>query len=156
MDSPKPIFGVTEESVVKGEAAVSVPVGNTLETSEREVVKTPPPPLAPPRSLSSSGPPSVDDESITEHAKVLVEVKPEYPALAKRLGIEGSVMLRLAVDRLGKVKSARIVKKAGYGMDEAALKAIGSFIFAPARGARHEPLESTFNYEVRFQQSRAR
>jgi protein TonB len=156
MDPPKPVFGVTEESVVKGEAEVSVPVGNTLETSEREVVQTPPPPLPPPRSTASSGAPAVDDESITEHAKVLVEVKPDYPLLAKRLGIEGSVMLRVTVARSGKVKSARIVKKAGYGMDEAALKAIGNFIFSSVWGARHEPVESTFNYEVRFQQSRAR
>lgn len=154
--APRPVFGVTEESVVPGEAEVSVPVGNTLETEEREIAKTPPLPLPPsPPPSPTSSTPQVSDESISEHAKVLVEVKPEYPPIAKRLGIEGSVMLRVTVDRQGKVRAARIVKKAGYGMDEAALKAILSFIFSPARGARHEPVESTFNYEVRFQQFRA-
>ncbi|HEX5758446.1 MAG TPA: TonB family protein, partial [Thermoanaerobaculia bacterium] len=59
--------------------------------------------------------------------------KPQYPAAAKRLGVQGVVIIALLVDEEGRVQEARVaegVKQAG-GLNEAAL--------AAARTARYRP-----------------
>lgn len=60
-------------------------------------------------------------------------VKPEYPRLARRLGKEGKVILRLFIDENGKLLNAEPVEKAGHGFDEAAIEAVKSSSFQPAR-----------------------
>jgi len=59
-------------------------------------------------------------------------VKPEYPQLARRLGKEGRVLLRLHIDETGRLINLEIVERAGYGFDEAALSAIRASSFKPA------------------------
>jgi TonB family protein len=60
-------------------------------------------------------------------------VKPEYPRLARRLGKEGKVVLRLLIDEHGKLVSVELIEKAGYGFDEAAIEAVKASAFRPAR-----------------------
>jgi protein TonB len=59
--------------------------------------------------------------------------KPEYPPLAKRLGVEGTVVVGVLVDEAGQVREARLVKgvSQNVGLNEAALRA--------ARTARYRP-----------------
>ncbi|HMB55183.1 MAG TPA: TonB family protein [Thermoanaerobaculia bacterium] len=56
-----------------------------------------------------------------------------YPAMAKKLGREADVDVRVLVDERGNVREATLMsqKKAGFGFDEAALDA--------ARGAKYRP-----------------
>lgn len=60
-------------------------------------------------------------------------VKPEYPRLARRLGKEGKVALRLFIDTHGRLLNVEIVEKAGHGFDEAAIEAVKASSFQPAR-----------------------
>jgi protein TonB len=126
-----PVFGVTPESVTQGESAVAVPVGNTLMTKDRTPAKAPPAPLPPAPDPNAFAP--VEDNLIAQHATVLSEVRGVYPPEAQRLGIEGTVHLRVAVDRQGNVRWVKVIRPAGHGMDEAAKQAMMRFKFRPAR-----------------------
>jgi protein TonB len=59
--------------------------------------------------------------------------KPEYPPIARRLRVQGVVVVSVLVDETGAVLEARLVQSASseMGLDEAALGA--------ARSARYEP-----------------
>jgi protein TonB len=151
-EPPKPVFGVTQDSVVTGESPVAVPVGNTLMTSDRTLAKTPPAPLpaAPPPAAAGAFNP-VDDESIDDLAVPSIKVNPDYPEVAKRMGIGGRVHLKIGVDRHGNVRSARVIGRVGYGMDEAALKAIWLHKFHPSKNSKGEPVDSVLTYDIVFQ-----
>ena len=142
------VFGVTQDSVVAGESAVAVPVGNTLMTKDRTLAKVPPAPLpaAPP-------PPDfapVDEESVAEFPEAYVKPEPEYPEIARRMGIGGKVRLALGIDRKGFVKSVRILEKAGYGMEEKAVIAAWHYRFRPAKRADGEPVDVVITYNFTF------
>ncbi len=76
-------------------------------------------------------------------------VKPEYPHLARRLGKEGKVVLRLFIDEHGRLVSVELIKKAGYGFDEAAIDAVRASIFRPAKLNGH-PVACKAVLPVRF------
>jgi len=56
---------------------------------------------------------------------------PVYPALARRLGKEGRVLLKLLIDAEGKLKHVEVVETAGYGFTEASLDAVKRSTYAP-------------------------
>jgi protein TonB len=143
-----PVFGVTQDSVVTGESPVAVPVGNTLMTKDRTLAKTPPPPLPPAPPPPAFAP--VDDESIAEWPEAYVKPLPVYPEIAKRMGIGGRVLLRLGIDHKGFVKSVRILEKAGYGMDEEAVRAVWHYRFKPAKRVDGEPVDTVITYNFIF------
>jgi protein TonB len=57
---------------------------------------------------------------------------PKYPRIAQRLGVEGSVLLRLAIDASGKLTGVEVLTGAGNGFDEEAVQAVKRSTFAPA------------------------
>jgi len=59
-------------------------------------------------------------------------VMPEYPREARRMGREGTVVLKLTLDVEGRVDAVEIVQSSGYGMDEAAREAVLRSRFRPA------------------------
>ena len=65
--------------------------------------------------------------------RFLKKVLPRYPLLARRLGKEGTVLLRLTIDEKGRLIKCEVVKGAGYGFEEAAIKAVKRSKFLPAR-----------------------
>lgn len=58
---------------------------------------------------------------------------PVYPLLARRLGKEGRVVLKLAIDEKGRLQHIEVVEHSGFGFTEAALDAVRKSSFAPAR-----------------------
>ena len=88
-------------------------------------------------------------DAISSMPKLIKEVKPSYPAEARRLGIEGSVVLLLEIDEEGNVVSAKLVKKMGYGMDEEALKAAYQLKFKPAYAGK-TPVRAKIKYTFTF------
>ena len=148
-DEPiKPVFGVTQDSVVSGESAVAVPVGNTLMTKDRTLAKEAPPPLPPAPPPPEFAP--VDEESVAEFPEAYFKPEPLYPELARRMGVEGKVRLKIGVDRRGNVKSVRVLEKAGYGMDEEAVKAAWKNRFKPAKRADGQPVDMLIYYNFTF------
>jgi TonB family protein len=72
-----------------------------------------------------------------------------YPPDALRDRIEANVGLELTVDEAGKVTDARVTAPAGRGFDEAALAAVRSFVFEPARQGS-VPLRATIQFTYEF------
>lgn len=56
---------------------------------------------------------------------------PVYPPLARRLGKEGRVLLKLLIDADGKLRQVEVVEAAGYGFTEASLDAVKRSTYAP-------------------------
>ena len=63
----------------------------------------------------------------------LHRVVPSYPAFAKRLEKQGTVLLRVTIDERGRPAEVEILRKAGFGLDEEAVRAIKESTFVPAK-----------------------
>lgn len=63
----------------------------------------------------------------------LNKVLPAYPALARRLEKEGTVLLRVTIDERGRPVKVEVLTKAGFGFDEEAVKAVQGSTFVPAK-----------------------
>jgi TonB family protein len=57
---------------------------------------------------------------------------PIYPMMARRLGKEGKVVLRLFINEKGRLLNVEVVEPAGYGFTEAAVEAVKMSTFSPA------------------------
>jgi protein TonB len=149
-DEPvQPVFGVTEDSVVTGPSPVAVPVGNTLMTKDRAIAKVSPPPLPP----APPPPPAfapVDEDAVAEFPEAVLKPEPKYPEVAQRMGVGGRVRLKLGIDRRGDVKSVRVLEKAGYGMDEEAVRVVWQYKFKPAKGRNGQPVDFVITYNFTF------
>jgi protein TonB len=66
-------------------------------------------------------------------ARLLYGPPPGYPATARAAEIEADVPLEIVVDARGAVVDARGRAHAGYGLDEAAARAVRAYRFAPAQ-----------------------
>jgi TonB family protein len=96
------------------------------------------PPAAEPRP--SHAPPAVRAGELVEEGPDVVWPqlvsfsKPEYPALARRLRVEGVVIVSVLVDDSGHVESAKLSQsvKQNVGINEAALGAARTAVFKPA------------------------
>jgi protein TonB len=85
-------------------------------------------------------------------AKPVQTVRASYPPMALRMGLEGDVTLRIEIDVGGKVTKAEIVKGAGMGFDDEAMKAVRQSRFEPAeRDGRNVPAEFIYIYRFRLQ-----
>ena len=63
------------------------------------------------------------------------QVMPWYPTIARKLGKEGLVLLRLTIDEKGKLLNVEVLEDPGYGFAEAALKAVKQSSYIPAHRA---------------------
>ncbi|MES3026142.1 MAG: energy transducer TonB [Pseudomonadota bacterium] len=88
-------------------------------------------PVAPP------APPAPAPEPVTAprgYAGYLSNPAPDYPAAAQRRGLEGRVVLKVRVLASGQPASVEVDKSSGHTiLDDAALKAVARWVFAPAR-----------------------
>jgi protein TonB len=149
-----PVFGVTMDSVVTGDSAVAVPVGSTLMTKDR----TPGRPTTPTPAVVTEAPSfaPVAETSIGEFPRTIHEEKGDsyYPPEARRMGLEGQVVLRVGIDRNGAIRTVRPIKRAGYGFDEAATRALWKFKFSPARTRDGQPVDILITYTYTFRAER--
>ncbi len=65
--------------------------------------------------------------------RFLHRVIPSYPEFAQEQEMQGTVFLRVEIDEHGRVVNVKVLKKAGFGFDEAAVKAIRESTFIPAK-----------------------
>jgi TonB family protein len=64
--------------------------------------------------------------------QIITHPKAEYTEEARRLGVQGSVVVQAQFDADGNFKVLRIVKGLGFGLDENALAALRNWRFQPA------------------------
>jgi periplasmic protein TonB len=123
----------------------AAPVGNTLYGNAPQVAPKPEDvkPYAPP-----PGGRYVPPYKVTRLPELLNEFKAPYPEEARKLGLEGQVVMRLTVDAQGKVTRANVIKGSGHGyFDDAALDAVKRFHFKPGMdGDEAVATEITYTY----------
>lgn len=84
-------------------------------------------------------------------AKPVQTVRATYPPMALRMGLEGDVTLRIAIDSEGNVIEAEIIRSGGAGFDDEALKAVKQARFEPAQNeGRNVPAVFTYVYRFRL------
>jgi protein TonB len=64
--------------------------------------------------------------------EVVLSVRPEYPPLAARAGIEGNVSVNIWVTKEGKPRKAVVLRSTHEMFNEAAITAAMKFVFTPA------------------------
>jgi len=74
---------------------------------------------------------------------------PTYPRIARKLHKEGTVVLRITIDERGGLKDVKVVQKAGFGFDEAAVNAVKESKFRPAK-QRGIPVACRALWKVKF------
>jgi protein TonB len=77
---------------------------------------------------------------------------PEYSPGARQKGIQGTTILAIVVDTVdtqGRPSTMMVVKSIGYGLDEAALRAVQSWQFTPAT-LQGTPVPVVINIEINF------
>lgn len=74
---------------------------------------------------------------------------PRYPFLARRMGKEGKVILRLTIDEIGNLQNVEVIKGEGYGFTEAAIKAVKTSTFRAAT-KEGKPISSRALLQIKF------
>jgi len=99
----------------------------------------------PPTPRSSAARVGVD----VRRPKLLYQVRPEYPELARRARLECPVIIEARIDRTGSVADARVVKGCGLGLNEAALQAVSRWRYEPTQ-VDGRPVEVLLSVTVNF------
>jgi protein TonB len=75
---------------------------------------------------------------------------PEYPAVARRRGYEGTVLVEVLVNREGRVEDLRLSQSSGYPvLDQAAMTSMRGWLFEPAT-INEKKVEMWVKVPVRF------
>jgi protein TonB len=147
-------------------APAPVPLVKMAPTPEPQVVNEPPPapnapvvaatpvqtptPSAPaaPAEMAPAAPPRVELPS--SDAQYLQNPKPAYPAISKRLGEQGKVLVRVLIGPDGIAQKAEIRQSSGYErLDQAALNTVLAWRYVPGkRGGVPEAM--WFNVPINF------
>ncbi len=118
-------------------------VAETPVVAPTDYVAPPPPPQltptilapivppAPPAPLKPAGPVTLGGELSVACPE---RTPPRYPPHSRRMGEEGTVLLRVELDEQGKVCAARVSGSSGFArLDEAALEAVRTWRCTPAQ-----------------------
>ena len=111
----------------------------TIESTELDFNANPPPP--PPLMVLApgSGETAVEVEeeifelfAVEEEPKRINSVVPEYPEMAKRTGIEGTVYLKVLVNKKGLIDSVSVIKGPKV-LHKSSIEAARAIKFTPAK-----------------------
>ena len=96
--------------------------------------------------------PGIDDViDVDEPPSVATKVEPVYPEDAMRDGIEGTVWVKVLVNKEGTVTKAVVTKTIGGSpsIEKAALDAVRQFTFTPAR-IKKQPVQTWISFPFKF------
>jgi protein TonB len=81
--------------------------------------------------------------------EVLHQVQPRYSELARRAGVQGTVIVEAVIDQQGRVTDVRVVRGLPMNLDRAAVEAIQQWRFKPAMMGDH-PVKIYYTLTVNF------
>ncbi|WP_296442859.1 energy transducer TonB [Rhodoferax sp. UBA5149] len=113
---------------------------------------TTPQPITPPVAapVAVAPPAAARDELPSSDADYLQNPKPPYPALSKRLGEQGKVMVRVLISQDGTAQKADIKQSSGFErLDQAALATVLRWRYVPGKRAG-VPETMWFNVPINF------
>lgn len=94
---------------------------------QKQPLAEPPPPSRPESAGLYRG-----EFGASQGPRFLKRVIPSYPRVARRLGREGTVVLKLYIDREGRLKKVEVLRDDGPAFAKAAVKAVRQSSFVPA------------------------
>ncbi len=135
------VYGATRSALTSDSGEVAAKAGNTLakENDDKKLKN----------SDADSLPVPTEDYLISAMPRLKKEIRIPYPPEAKKAGVQGAVVFDLLIDAAGVVRQSNLVTGPGYGLNEAALQAIGSFEFEPAR-VGDQAVAVRIRYSYRF------
>jgi len=89
------------------------------------------------------------EQGVSARAHLAHGRTPPYPSGARAEGVEGDVVLELVLSTSGTVDSARVLKGAGHGLDEAAVAGVRNYRFSPAT-KDGRPVRVRMQYTMQF------
>jgi periplasmic protein TonB len=81
--------------------------------------------------IEDDGPPP-DFVPYEKEPTIVKRVEPKYPELALRAGLEGNVLVKVWVDKEGKIRKVVLIKSDAPIFEEAAIAAAQQWVFTPA------------------------
>jgi len=144
-ESQDQVVGLDDGSFGESGSGPGFQAGNT-QLGDPEPIAQPPP--APPAPVVQGPKPKVVEARVLSQPKAI-----EYTADAKKLGIEGLIIVELDIDEQGKVTRVRLRKSLHESLDRAVIAAIESWTFAPATLAG-KAIPSTLFRRARFELER--
>ncbi len=136
--APKPKVVVPVLAVAPPPPRIAVAATPVAQSPLASVSSAPPEPAPAAVAVAEPpAPPPAPEEPVTEpkgYAGYLRNPAPEYPVAAQKRGLEGKVVLKVHVLASGQPDSVTVAASSGHQiLDEAALKAVLQWAFAPAR-----------------------
>ncbi len=131
--APTPAAEAPPEPAPVAEPVVETPPAAAAEPAP--VVETPPAAAIQPAETAQVKEGDLVRPGVGVKPPVLVSLtKPEYPAMARRLKVEGTVVVSMLVDETGHIAETRLDSgvSQNVGINEAALAAARSAVFSPA------------------------
>jgi periplasmic protein TonB len=96
----------------------------------------------------ATAPPHESRAAPAEPVSDYTRLVPPYTSEAILHDVSASVALRVELDELGRVVHASVLKGAGYGLDEQALRTIRAYRFRPARDEHGRPVRAVFGWRI--------
>ena len=147
---PKPVPRPAPVPVAEPLPQVAEPATITAPPPEPEVAQAPAPApaAAPTEAIAQPAPPRIELPS--SDADYLNNPRPAYPALSRRLGEQGKVVVRVFIEANGTATRAEIRKSSGYErLDQTALQTVQRWRYVP--GKRNGVAEAMwFNVPINF------
>jgi protein TonB len=143
---PKPLPEVHHPPLLRPEPVLAV---QSPEASPVFVV-APQPPAPPQQPVAAPAAPPLAVVAARFDADYLHNPKPLYPAISRRNGEEGKVLLKVRVSAQGEALNVAVSRSSGHDrLDAAALDAVTRWRFVPARRG-DEAMESSVIVPVTF------
>lgn len=144
---PKPQPPVRRPPILQPEPVLAV---NTPSAAAPVFAVAPQPPAPPSQTIVAPPAPPAPLVAARFDADYLHNPKPVYPAIARRRGEEGKVLLKVRVSSLGEALNVVVSKSSSYELlDAAAVEAVMRWRFVPARRG-DEAVESSVVVPVTF------
>jgi len=142
--SKRAVFGVKKNALQSNnpdESTTSVKAGNTTAKSEDDLKLQ--------ASDADAIPIPTAPYLVSQMPKLKSEYKIPYPQGARRRNVEGPVIMDILIDAVGKVRQAELVSGPDEELIQAALGAVRSFEFVPAR-VNESNVAVRIRYSYRF------
>ncbi len=159
--APKPQPVVNKPRPMPKPVPRPVPVAEPLPQAVEPATISAPPPEPPVAQAPAAAPTAVQTEAIAQPAPPKIELpssdadylnnpRPAYPALSRRLGEQGKVVVRVFIDANGTATRAEIRTSSGYErLDQTALQTVQRWRYVP--GKRNGVAEAMwFNVPINF------
>ena len=111
------------------QGGMNVPAGGGIDGPIQKGTGTDKSPAPPPRPPARKFVPIFE---VTRMPRAIRPVEPEVPDEFRSQSREAVVVVEVAISASGRVVDARVIKKAGFGLDEAAIAAARRTAFEPA------------------------